>query len=69
MPSVTIIRPGVKVEPNEHDSWSGWRFNAEVDGQVGTISTYSPTPESESQAAAWAQRELEMHPEKLEGII
>lgn len=69
MPAVTIILPGVRIEPNEHDAWSGWRFNAEVDGQVGTVSTFSPTPQSESEAADWARRQLEAHPEKLEGII
>jgi hypothetical protein len=69
MASVTIIRPGVRIEPNENDPWSGWRFNAEVDGQVGTIAAMSPTPETESQAASWAQRELEKYPDHLEGIV
>jgi hypothetical protein len=68
MPSVTIFRPGVSVESTEHNTWFGWRFNAEVDGRVGIIETYSPSPQSESQAAEWAQRQLEMHPDQLEGI-
>jgi hypothetical protein len=68
MASVTIFRPGTSLEPTEHDTWFGWRFNAEVDGRVGVVSTYSPSSQSEGDAAEQARRQLEMDPDQLEGI-
>lgn len=69
MPSVTIYRPGRDLGQESSSGWWGWQFEAEVDGKVGLVATYSPNPQSEEQAAAWCLRQLQQHPETLDGIL